>query len=138
MQVHEPRFYARLLAQGSFGLGESYMDGWWDAQDLDGLLYRLLNARLEQRRPGFAALCSWLRALLVNEQSRRRSFAVGQRHYDIGNELYRAMLGQRMVYSCGYWAVADTLDKAQEAKLDLVCRKLMLQPGQRLLDGANC
>ena len=134
MQVHEPRFYARLLAQGSFGLGESYMDGWWDAQDLDGLLYRLLNARLEQRRPGFAALCSWLRALLVNEQSRRRSFAVGQRHYDIGNELYRAMLGQRMVYSCGYWAVADTLDKAQEAKLDLVCRKLMLQPGQRLLD----
>lgn len=134
IQIHEPRFYARVIAQGSFGLGESYMDGWWDAQDLDGLLYRLLSARLETRRPGLAAVWAWLRALLVNEQSRRRSFAVGQRHYDIGNELYRAMLGERMVYSCGYWATADTLDAAQEAKLDLVCRKLLLQPGQRLLD----
>src|SRR3546814_17874550 len=117
MQVHEPRFYARLIAQGSFGLGESYMDGWWDAQDLDGLLYRLLNARLERRRPGLAAVWAWLRALLVNEQSRRRSFAVGQRHYDLGNDLYRALLGERMVYSCGYWAAAEPTDQAQEANI---------------------
>jgi len=134
MQVHHPRLYARLIAQGSLGLGESYMDGWWDTPDLDGLLHRLLQARLEQRQPGLATLWAWLRAALVNEQSRRRSFAVGQRHYDIGNDFYRAMLGERMVYSCAYWARADTLDAAQEAKLDLVCRKLMLQPGQRLLD----
>lgn len=134
VQVHHPRFYARLVAQGSLGLGESYMDGWWDTQDLDGLMQRLLQARLDRRRPGLAALWAWLRASLLNEQSRRRSFVVGQRHYDIGNDLYRAMLGDRMVYSCAYWATADTLDAAQEAKLDLVCRKLMLQPGQRLLD----
>ncbi|MBO7942481.1 class I SAM-dependent methyltransferase, partial [Streptomyces sp. S9] len=69
----------------------------------------------------------------------RRSFTVGERHYDLGNDLYRAMLGQRLVYSCGYWrdrngAALRDLDAAQEAKLDLVCRKLGLKPGMRVLD----
>lgn len=134
LQVHENRLYARLLAQGSLGLGESYMDGWWDTRSLDGLLCRLLSAGVERRVPGLAARIDAVRAHLINLQSRRRSFAVGQVHYDLGNDLYRAMLGSRMVYSCGYWRGADTLDAAQEAKLDLVCRKLGLQPGMRVLD----
>lgn len=133
-EIHDRRFFARALAQGSLGLGESYMDGWWDAADLDGLLYRLLCARLERRRPGLPALWGGLKARLFNLQTRRRSFMVGRRHYDLGNDLYRAMLGKRLVYSCAYWRQANDLDSAQEAKLDLVCRKLMLQPGQRLLD----
>jgi hypothetical protein len=59
---------------------------------------------------------------------------VGERHYDVGNDLYQAMLGQRMVYTCAYWRKADDLDAAQEAKLDLVCRKIGARPGIRILD----
>lgn len=139
LQVYDPHFYARVLGQGSLGLGESYMDGWWDAQSLDGLLFHLLQARLEQRVHGAGELWDALRARLLNLQSRSRSRQVGERHYDLGNDLYAAMLGRRLVYSCGYWTqadgrVLDGLDEAQEAKLDLTCRKLRLQPGMRVLD----
>lgn len=134
LRVHDDRLYARLLAQGSLGLGESYMEGWWDTKSLDGLLFRLLDARTDQRVQGVAAWLDRLRASLLNLQTRHRAHIVGERHYDLGNELYRAMLGQRLVYSCGYWPRAATLDQAQEAKLDLVCRKLGLQPGMRVLD----
>lgn len=133
-QIHDPHFYARVLAQGSLGLGESYMDGCWDAVSLDGFLFRLLDARIDRRARGLFDLRDALRARLVNLQSPRRSFEVGERHYDLGNELYRAMLGSRLVYSCGYWREARDLDAAQEAKLDLVCRKLGLAPGMRVLD----
>ena len=134
LRVHDPHFYARVLAQGSLGLGEAYMDGGWDADSLDGLLFRLLSARIDRRVRGARDLADGLRAWLVNLQRRTRSFEVGRRHYDLGNDLYRAMLGARMVYSCGYWRQAQTLDAAQEAKLDLICRKLQLRPGLRLLD----
>ena len=139
VQVHDPHFYARVLGQGSLGLGESYMDGWWDAESLDGFLFHLLRARLEQRVHGAGELWDALRARLLNLQSRSRSREVGERHYDLGNDLYAAMLGRRLVYSCGYWTqtdgrVLDGLDAAQEAKLDLICRKLRLKPGMRVLD----
>lgn len=134
VQVHAPRFYQRVLGQGSLGLGESYMDGDWDAGSLDALLFRLLVARVDERVRGVAAVFDALRARLTNPQAGRRAFAVGERHYDLGNELYQAMLGARMVYSCGYWREAGDLDAAQEAKLDLCCRKLGLRPGMRLLD----
>ncbi|WP_334179847.1 cyclopropane fatty acyl phospholipid synthase [Pseudoxanthomonas sp.] len=134
MQVHDPRFHARVLGQGSLGLGESYMDGWWDAVSLDGLLSRLLAARLDERVHGAGEIFDALRARLTNLQSPRRSSEVGRRHYDLGNDLYAAMLGRRLVYSCGYWRDAEDLDAAQEAKLDLVCRKLGLRPGMRILD----
>src|SRR3546814_6718912 len=75
-----------------------------------------------------------LRARLFNLQAGRRSYEVGKRHYDLGNDLYRAMLGKRLVYSCGYWRQAENLDDAQEAKLDLICRKLGLRAGMRVLD----
>ena len=134
LQMHDPRLSMRLLAQGSLGLGESYMDGWWDARSLDGFIYHLLDARIDERVRGIAAYLDGLRAKLFNLQTRSRSFTVGERHYDLGNDLYAAMLGKRLVYSCGYWREATTLDDAQEAKLDLVCRKLGLQPGMRVLD----
>lgn len=134
MQVHEPSTYQRLLAQGSLGLGESYMDGAWDSEDLEGLLARLLEAGLDRQVITWADRWAVLRARLLNRQNARRAFQVGQQHYDLGNDLYRAMLGKRMVYSCAYWREADDLDRAQEAKLDLICRKLMLQPGMRVLD----
>ncbi|HEY5970625.1 MAG TPA: cyclopropane fatty acyl phospholipid synthase [Pseudoxanthomonas sp.] len=139
VQVHDPHFYARVLAQGSLGLGESYMDGWWDAPSLDGFLFHVLDAGLDQRVHGAGEIWDALRARLLNLQSPGRSHVVGERHYDLGNDLYAAMLGQRLVYSCGYWTQADgrvlgDLDAAQEAKLDLVCRKLRLEPGMRVLD----
>ena len=132
--VHDNDFYARVLGHGSLGLGESYMDGQWDCPALDELLHRLLQAGLERRVRGAEGWWSLVKARLVNPQRRSRAFEVGQRHYDLGNELYEAMLGQRLVYSCGYWRRADTLDLAQEHKLDLSCRKLGLAPGMRLLD----
>lgn len=132
--VHDTRFYGRVAAQGSLGLGESYMDGWWDVESLDGFLFRVVRRGIDERVQGFAAWLDALRARLLNLQTARRSREVGLRHYDIGNDLFARMLGRRLVYSCGYWRTATDLDAAQEAKLDLVCRKLGLQPGMRVLD----
>ena len=134
LQLRDERFFARALLQGSLGLGESYMDGWWETASLDGLVHRLLSAQLDERTRGLGDFVDTIRAHLQNLQSERRSRIVGERHYDLGNDLYQAMLGQRLVYSCGYWRQADDLDAAQEAKLDLTCRKLGLQPGMRVLD----
>lgn len=134
IRLHDPRFFARVMGQGSLGLGESYMDGDWDAVSLDGLMSRLLEARLDERVHGAAALLDALRARLSNPQAGHHAFEVAERHYDLGNDLYQAMLGARMVYSCGYWRDAGDLDAAQEAKLELCCRKLGLRPGMRLLD----
>lgn len=134
LQLHDPHFATRVLAQGSLALGESYMDGWWDAESLDGFMFHLLDARIDQRAHSIAEIWDALRAQLLNLQKGRRTFEVGERHYDLGNDLYRAMLGKRLVYSCGYWREADNLDDAQQAKLDLICCKLGLRPGMRVLD----
>jgi cyclopropane-fatty-acyl-phospholipid synthase len=133
-QIHDENFYRRVIAHGSLGLGESYMQGWWDAQDLDGLIYRLLMANLEKRIHTLDSLLGFLHARFFNLQKPARAFDVGRRHYDMGNDLYKQMLGKRLVYSCGYWQTADDLDAAQEAKLELVFRKLGLKPGMRILD----
>jgi cyclopropane-fatty-acyl-phospholipid synthase len=134
IQVHDAGLYARILAHGSLGLGESYMDGWWDADDLDGFLFRLLDAHLDERVGGAEDAWLFLKARVVNLQRGRRAYEVGERHYDLGNDLFEAMLGKRLVYSCGYWNKATTLDDAQEAKLDLIFAKLGLEPGMRVLD----
>ncbi|MFP4704943.1 MAG: cyclopropane fatty acyl phospholipid synthase [Spirochaetaceae bacterium] len=134
VRVHDERFYRRVLAEGTLGLGESYMDGWWDCPRIDEMLTRVLNAGLHRKFVARIMALDVVRAKLVNLQSRRRAFTIGERHYDIGNDLYERMLDSRMTYSCGYWKDAETLDEAQEAKLDLVARKLGLQPGMRVLD----
>lgn len=134
IQVYTEAFYPRVLSHGSLGLGESFVEGWWDVAALDGFLFRLLDAHLERRVKTFDDRWAAAKARLINLQKPRRAFQVGAHHYDIGNDLYEAMLGHRMVYSCGYWLCAQDLDAAQEDKLDLVCRKLMLEPGVRVLD----
>ena len=133
LEVHDPRLYQRVLAHGSLGLGESYMDGWWDCRELDTLIFMLLKADLEEYATWDLRLAA-LRARFFNLQTLQRATEVGQRHYDLDTQLFQAMLGKRLVYSCGYWKDARTLDEAQEAKLDLVCRKLRLEPGMRVLD----
>jgi cyclopropane-fatty-acyl-phospholipid synthase len=134
IQVRNDACFARFLAEGSLGVGESYMAGWWDVEDLDGFITRLLTARIDERIHTWRNLLHYWRSVLLNLQRPSRAFEVGRRHYDIGNGLYRAMLDRRMIYSCGYWESAQTLDDAQEAKLELVFRKLDLQRGQRVLD----
>lgn len=134
IQVHDERLYARVMAEGSLGLGESYMDGWWDCERLDEFFFRVLRARLDNRLRPTKELKWVARAKLVNLQSRSRAHEIGKRHYDIGNDLFQRMLDSRLIYSCGYWKNATTLEEAQEAKLDLVCRKLGLEHGMRVLD----
>jgi cyclopropane-fatty-acyl-phospholipid synthase len=133
IQVHDDSFADRVLAHGSLGLGETYMDGIWDVAELDSMFCRLLTARLERRVRTLDDYWFAIRSRLIN-LPKRRAFEIGRRHYDLGNDLYRAMLGARLVYSCAYWPQARDLDQAQEHKLDLICRKLMLEPGQRVLD----
>jgi cyclopropane-fatty-acyl-phospholipid synthase len=137
IQVHDARFYDRVRRDGSLGLGETYVDGLWESRQLDETMTRLVRVGAQHRLKGLVRLrlaAIELRARLMNHQSRRRAFQVGRRHYDIGNDLYQAMLDPTMSYSCGYWKEADDLDSAQRAKLDLICRKLALSPGERLLD----
>lgn len=134
MLVHDSRIYPRLLSQGALALGETYMDGSWDCEALDEMLTRLLQAGLEKAVIGWADRWDALRARLFNRQIGQRAFEIGERHYDLGNDLYQAMLGERLVYSCAYWRDAADLDSAQVAKLDLIARKLQLSPGMRVLD----
>ncbi|HLS99707.1 MAG: cyclopropane fatty acyl phospholipid synthase [Porticoccaceae bacterium] len=124
----------RILARGTLGLGEAYMDGAWEVKRLDEFFHRVLRARLGQELKPLRLLYHSLRARLFNRQTSRRAWQVGQRHYDLGNDFYAAMLDPRMTYTCGFWQGADNLADAQEAKLELICRKLGLQPGMRVLD----
>jgi cyclopropane-fatty-acyl-phospholipid synthase len=134
IRVYNDAFYARILANGSLGLGESYMERWWDVRDLEELIYRLLRARLDERVRTWREFIAYCTAKVFNLQRPSRAFLIGQSHYDLGNDLYECMLDRRMIYSCGYWESATTLEEAQRAKLELVFRKLALEPGQRVLD----
>ena len=135
LQVHDDRFFDRILRDASLGLGESYMDGWWDCAEIDEFINRALKARLDEKvRNESRYLIQTLRARLFNRQSVKRAFEVGEKHYDIGNDLYRAMLDKRLCYTCAYWKDARTLDDAQEAKLELVCKKINIKPGMRILE----
>ncbi|OGG82314.1 cyclopropane-fatty-acyl-phospholipid synthase [Candidatus Kaiserbacteria bacterium RIFCSPLOWO2_02_FULL_56_11] len=136
--VHDPRTYRRVLRDGSLGLGESYGEGWWDAPAVDEFITKLLRADVRRHlRLTLADLALLLQSVVLNLQDHSRAFKIGEAHYDIGNDLYRVMLDSRMAYTCGYWSgspPAKTLAEAQEAKLDLVCRKIGLEEGQRVLD----
>ena len=135
LQVRDERFFSRVLAGGSLALGETYMDGWWDCDALDELVKRILSQDLQEKiRPSLQVLVLWLRSTLVNLQSRGRAYNIGRRHYDLGNDLYRLMLDKGMNYSCGYWRRARNLDDAQTDKLELICRKIGLEKGMRVLD----
>jgi cyclopropane-fatty-acyl-phospholipid synthase len=133
--VNDPRFYGRVLAEGSLGLGESYMDGWWDCERIDELATRIFRDHVEEAVPA-----SWrmrlaaLEGRLRNRQGRRRALRTGSSPYQFGDDVFEAMLDPRMVYSCAYWRRASSLAEAQEHKLELICRKLDLKPGMRVLD----
>ncbi len=133
--VRNNHLYARVLSEGSLGLGESYMDGWWDCEALDDFFFRIARSDVYNITPkNLSAICLYLQAKLMNMQSASRAFQVGEQHYDLGNDLFNVMLDKNMLYSCGYWHNAHTLDEAQENKCDLICKKLYLKPGMKVLD----
>lgn len=135
IQVHDRRLYDRLLREADLGLGESYMDGWWDCEAIDEFISRVFRGRLDEKvRGDWKILLHVLRSRIVNQQLPSKAFVVGERHYDLGNDLYVAMLDRRLNYTSGYWKDATTLDEAQEAKLELVCRKINLREGMEVLE----
>lgn len=149
LQVHDERFFVRAARHGSLGVGESYMDGWWDADDLAELVYRLLRWRNEamedrERASPWPRRLNDLRRRLFNLQSRSKAEEVVDAHYDLPAELFDHMLGETMAYSCGYWRdltddvhepePSARLDDAQRRKLDLICRKLELEEDDLVLD----
>jgi cyclopropane-fatty-acyl-phospholipid synthase len=134
IRVHDERFFQRVLGQGTLGVGESYMDGWWDCDQLDEMLTRIFCHNIEEQLRSPRAVLLAITARLINMQSRRRAFQVGKQHYDLGDDLYERMLDPRMIYTCAYWENMSSLDAAQEAKLDLVARKIAIQRDSRVLD----
>lgn len=135
LQIHHPNTLNRIAHERSLGLGESYMDGWWDSEALDKFCYRVIKAGADQlAKNRLTQALQHSAAWLLNRQNLRRASRVAEQHYDLDNRLFELMLGRSMTYSCGYWKEADNLDEAQDAKLDLICRKLGLKPGMTLLD----
>jgi cyclopropane-fatty-acyl-phospholipid synthase len=135
IQVHDQRLFGQLLASGTLGFGESYMDGWWDCDALDEMCCRAIHAGLEKRF-AFRLPNVWavLTALFANQQTLRRARKVGRVHYDLSNDFFEAMLDPNMQYSCALFAEGDDLASAQLRKLDWICERLRLRPGLRLLD----
>lgn len=134
IKVHNPNFYRRVLGGGSLALGESYMDHWWDCEALDQMIYRLFKADINIKVIPWHDKVKALVAMCINWQTRARAFNIGEKHYDVGNDLFEKMLDTRMVYSCAYWKDAETIDEAQEAKLELICQKLGLEADMQVLD----
>ena len=135
IHVHNEKFWDRVISQKQLGFAESYMDGWWDCAALDVMLTKLLSVNvLDLMRPSPALAFHVARSSLLNNQTKKRAADNAKHHYNIGNDLYSRMLDSEMVYSCAYWKSANNLEEAQRAKFDLICRKLELQPGMRLLD----
>lgn len=135
IQINNPLFFKRVLQQGSLGLGESYMDGWWQCERLDIFFHKVIRAGLENQLPHhFKDTLRIAAARVLNRQTKKRARIVGKEHYDLGNDLFSRMLDSFMQYSCGYWKTATNLEEAQQAKLKMICEKLQLKPGMRVLD----
>ena len=133
IQVHDARFFDAVLAHGSLGFGESYMEGWWDCAALDQLFHRLCTIPKQRSR---SSLKFWtkLQYLVLNMQSKARAHQVTRAHYDLSNRFFQLWLDPQMQYSCAYWEGAETLEQAQRNKLELICQKLHLRPGERVLE----
>ncbi len=135
IRVHDDAFYGAVLSKGSLGLGESYMYQQWDCERLDDFFTRILLADADNHiKKNFRFKADILLARLLNYQTPSRAYRNGSAHYDTGNDLFEVMLDKRMTYTCAFWENANTLDAAQENKLDLSCRKLQLRPGMHVLD----
>ena len=133
-QIKDRRLYDRIFSGGTLALGESYMEGWWDIEDLSDFIYKLFRKGSILRLLGVGIIFQILRSKFLNLQNRKRAFQVADEHYNVNADVYEHMLDPFMQYTCGYWKNAKNLNEAQEAKLDLICKKLGLCAGMRVLD----
>ena len=136
VKITDDRLYQRVLRDGTLGVGESFVDGWWDCDALDQMIDKVVRANLPSTLgKSWVLVAQTVRAQAVQPpggarvRGRRASLRRRQRPV-------RAMLGPRMMYTCAYFhgAGAANLDAAQDAKLDLVCRKIGARPGMRVLE----
>ncbi len=135
IQVHDKRWFRRVLLEKNLGLGESYMDGWWDCEQIDETIYRLLLGRLEdQVKGGLRYLLHFIPGLVFNLQSKARSRIIAERHYDLDNGLFLSFLDANHQYSCGYSDETNDLDEAKRKKLYLIARKLRISKDDHLLN----
>ncbi|MFA5996019.1 MAG: cyclopropane fatty acyl phospholipid synthase [Patescibacteria group bacterium] len=134
MRVYNENLYSRILAGGTLAVGEAYMDGWWDSPQLDAFFAKVLTAELNKKIAPKKLVWPVLKSKIINAQTKTRSQKVAKQHYDLGNDFYAAMLDKRLQYTCAYWPTANTLNEAQEHKLDLVCRKLQLSKNDTVLE----
>jgi cyclopropane-fatty-acyl-phospholipid synthase len=135
IKVYNEQFYSRVLHEGTLGLGESYMDKWWDCPALDQFCERAIKADLENKIKSSKWLSfKFTLSRILNLQTKTRAFEVGEKHYDLGNDLFQTMLDPTMNYTCGYWNGTTNLNDAQINKMNLSCQKLWLKPGMRILD----
>lgn len=135
IKVMDDRFYKRIIQDGELGLGETFMNGWWDSPNMDRFIYKLFEGDIQNKVKENLSTLIWIFfTKIINFQSKNKAFEVGKKHYDIGNKLYSLMLDKSMNYSCGYWDKTNNLEKAQEQKLDIICKKLDLKPGMHVLD----
>jgi len=135
IKINDERFFNCIVSDATLGFGESYTNGWWDCDSLDECVNKIYQAQLESKlRQNWKTLYRILQSRLFNLQKPSRAFQIAVKHYNLGNDLYKGMLDKRMNYTCAYWKDAANIDEAQEAKLELVCRKLNLRPGLHVLD----
>lgn len=135
IQIHNNNLYRRFFSQGSLGLGEAYMEGWWDVKRLDQFFSRIFKAGLDKKAPkNLQIILTLLHSRLFNPQSRSGARKVIDEHYDLDNEIYSSFLDPYNQYTCGYFKNTTDLNIAQRQKLDLICRKLKLTSKDHVLD----
>lgn len=134
IKVHNSNLYSRVLAKGSMGLGEAYVDGWWDCRSLDQLFYRLSPEKINESVKPIGLILNVLKSKLINLQTKERSKEVAEKHYNLSTDLYKSFLDPYNQYTCGYFKGTKDLNKAQEHKLDLICKKLKLSKNDKVLD----
>lgn len=139
LDVKHPGFYSDIAFGGAVGAGEAYINGRWATDELSDLLRILLRNRdvLEKIDSGLSALSRPMRKILhtLNRNTRKGSRKNIAAHYDLGNDFYSLWLDPKMMYSSAYFASSDTtLDEAATAKLDRICRKLDLSPGDSVME----
>ncbi len=133
IHVHNDALYARLIRDRSLGLGEAYMDGWWDCDAIDQFTHRLLQVNAH-RKPTPSSVFLSIKSSILNLQKKSRARKVIDTHYDLSNELYFSFLDPYNQYTCSYFKNTDDLNVAQIQKMDLLCRKLKLTSQDSLLD----
>lgn len=134
IQIKHHAFYDRLIRDGSMGFGESYMDGWWECKDLEEMLWRIFHYGIHEKYKSIISVRTIFDLTKARLTAAKDPYEIGRKHYDTGNDLFERMLGKSMAYSCGYWNEANSLDEAQEAKYELICKKLQLEPKMSVID----